>query len=96
MLPEHGTLSRYANQKCRCDPCKQANTAYHRARNNGGVITVYRIVLDIPIDGGHREVVDFESVSERQARKELRRVERWYANSDVLVRFEEVETAPGG
>lgn len=36
MMPEHG-LSRYANQKCRCDICRAAMKAYNkewRARND--------------------------------------------------------------
>lgn len=27
---EHGTLTMYAWHKCRCDPCMEANTEYHR------------------------------------------------------------------
>lgn len=27
----HGTLSRYCNRGCRCEPCKAANSAYGRA-----------------------------------------------------------------
>lgn len=33
-LAPHGTYSRYQNQGCRCDECRQANTDYHRERNH--------------------------------------------------------------
>lgn len=29
---EHGTISRYTNQKCRCEPCRAAWRQYHRDR----------------------------------------------------------------
>lgn len=28
--PRHGTRSWYLNHRCRCQPCRDANTAYHR------------------------------------------------------------------
>lgn len=31
--PRHGTRSRYVRDKCRCDECRAANTAYARERN---------------------------------------------------------------
>ncbi len=31
MTAAHGTFSRYCNDRCRCIPCTDANTAYHRA-----------------------------------------------------------------
>jgi len=29
-FPEHGTISRYSNQDCRCDKCREANKIYTR------------------------------------------------------------------
>jgi hypothetical protein len=30
--PPHGTISRYTNQRCRCDDCRAAFAAYQRHR----------------------------------------------------------------
>jgi len=30
--PKHGTISRYNNQRCRCDKCRRAATDYKRAQ----------------------------------------------------------------
>lgn len=30
--PKHGTIAGYNNHRCRCQPCRDAITAYHRAR----------------------------------------------------------------
>ena len=29
--PRHGTVNGYSNHRCRCDACRQANTAHSRA-----------------------------------------------------------------
>ncbi len=33
--PEHGTLYRYVDRKCRCDECRAANAAYSREYRAG-------------------------------------------------------------
>lgn len=34
--PRHGTTNGYGNHGCRCDACRQANTAYMKERGFGG------------------------------------------------------------
>lgn len=31
MTSEHGTISRYNNERCRCADCRYAHATYHRA-----------------------------------------------------------------
>lgn len=48
-MSEHGTIHRYTNEGCRCDPCKQAWSNYARKRR------AERIQLPIPntVEHGH-------------------------------------------
>ena len=34
-MTEHGTRSKYINDRCRCDACSEANKDYYRNRGNG-------------------------------------------------------------
>ncbi|TCO64371.1 WhiB family transcriptional regulator [Actinocrispum wychmicini] len=56
--PEHGTNPRYAKHGCRCDLCREAHTAYERARRERrrrtGDLWVQPIVLTVPIRTGRR------------------------------------------
>lgn len=57
--PAHGTNPRYAKHGCRCDPCRQAHTAYERvrrearrARHRVADLWTRPVVLDEPVRAG--------------------------------------------
>jgi hypothetical protein len=55
--PAHGTNPRYAKHGCRCDLCREAHTAYERARRErrrAGDPWVRPIVLAEPVRTGRR------------------------------------------
>lgn len=49
---------------------------------------IYRVIINVPLFESFRDIIEFETRNERLARVELNRVQRWYLNSDVLVRLE--------
>jgi hypothetical protein len=55
--PAHGTNPRYAKHGCRCDACRQAHTAYERARREARRARATSpwtpLVLSEPMQNGH-------------------------------------------
>lgn len=74
-LQPHGTRSRYAGGKCRCDECRKANTEYERERAKarrrgewGGLVSATRArvhLIELGAAGvGRRTVADIAGVGE--------------------------------